>query len=95
MLNHFSHVQFFVTLWTVAHQAPLSMEGSSQEYWSVLSCLPPGDLPNLGIKPSSLLSLALAGRFLTTSSTWGAPKTVYVCLHKYMHIIILKIHLLI
>ena len=64
----------------------------------ILECVampPPGDLSNLGIKPSSLMSLALAGRFLTTSSTWGAPKTVYVCLYKYMHIIIFKIHLLI
>ena len=40
-----------VTLWTVACQAPLSMGGfSRQEYWSGLPCLPPGDLPNPGIK---------------------------------------------
>ena len=39
--------------WTVAHQVPLSMEFSSQEYWSGLPCPPPGDLPNAGIKPRS------------------------------------------
>ena len=42
-----------MTLWTVAHQAPLSMEFSSQEYWSGLPFPSPGDLPNPGIKPKS------------------------------------------
>ena len=46
---------------------------SRQEYWSGLPCLPPGDLPNPGVKPASLLSPALAGRFFTTSATWEAP----------------------
>ena len=46
-----SHVWLFVTLWTVACQAPLSMEISRQEYWSGLLCPLPGDLPNPGIKP--------------------------------------------
>ena len=41
------------TPWTVAHQAPLYMGFSMQEYWSGLPCLPPGDLPKLGIKPRS------------------------------------------
>ena len=53
MLSHFSCAQLFVTPWTVAHQAPLSMRFSRQEYWSELPCPPPGDLPNPGIKPSS------------------------------------------
>ena len=52
-LRHFSSVQLFVTLWTVAHQAPLSMEFSKQVYWSRLLCRPPGDLPHLEIKPAS------------------------------------------
>ena len=47
----FSFVRLFVTLWTVAHQAPLSMEFSRQEYWSGLPCPSPGDLPNIGIEP--------------------------------------------
>ena len=65
MLTHFSHVRFFVTLWTVALQAPLSMEFSRQESWSGLPCPPPGDLPDPGIKPMSLKSPALAGGFFT------------------------------
>ena len=44
-----SHVQLFAIPWTVAHQAPLSMEFSRQEYWSGLPFSPPGDLPNPGI----------------------------------------------
>ena len=53
MLSHFSHVQLFATLWTVACQAPLSMGFSWQEYQSGLTCPPPGDLPDPGIKPMS------------------------------------------
>ena len=53
MISRFSLVWLFVTLWTVARQAPLSMGFSRQEYWSGLPCCPPGDLPNPGIKPRS------------------------------------------
>ena len=53
MLSHFSSVRLFVTLWTVAHQAPLSKGFSRQEYWRGLSWLPPRDLPNPGIEPRS------------------------------------------
>ena len=56
--------------WTIACQAPLSMGFSRQEYWSWLPCPPPGDLPNPGTEPISLMSPALAGRFFTTSTTW-------------------------
>ena len=52
-----------VTLWTIACQAPLSMEFSRQEYWSGLPFPSPGNLLNLGIKPSCP---ALAGGFFTT-----------------------------
>ena len=48
--NRFSRVQLFATLWTVAHQAPLSLEFSKQEYWSELPCPPPRDLPSPGIE---------------------------------------------
>ena len=48
-----SHVQLFATLWTVAHQAPLSMGFSRQEYWSGLPFPSPGDLPDPGIEPRS------------------------------------------
>ena len=52
-------------------QAPPSMGFSKQEYWSGLPC-PPGDLPNPGVEPASLMSSALAGRFFTTGTTWEA-----------------------
>ena len=57
------------TPWTVACQSPLSMGFSRKEYWSGLPCSPPGDLPYLGIKLTSLTSLAFAGKFFTTSTT--------------------------
>ena len=69
ILSCFSHVQLFVTLWTVACQAPLSMGLSRQEYWSGLPCPPPGYLPDPGIVLASLISPALAGRFFITSTT--------------------------
>ena len=47
------HVRLFATPWTVAYQAPLSMEFFRQEYWSGLLCPSPGDCPNPGIKPRS------------------------------------------
>ena len=55
--------------WTVAHQAPLSMEFSWQEYWSGVPFLPLGDLPDPGIESASP---ALAGGFFTASATWEA-----------------------
>ena len=53
MLSCFSCVPLFVRLWTVAHQAPLLVGFSRQEYWSGLPCPPPGDLPKPGIEPGS------------------------------------------
>ena len=73
VLSDFSCVRLFVTLWTVAHQVPLSMGFSRQEYWSELPFPPPGDLPNPVIEHVSLTSPALGGRFFTTSATWEAP----------------------
>ena len=57
---------FFVTLRTVALQAPLSRGFFKQEYWSGLPCPPPGDLPNPGIQPASLMSPSFAGKFFIT-----------------------------
>ena len=65
----FSHVQLFVTPWTVAFQAPLSRELSRQEYWSGLPFPLPEDLPDPGIEP---VSPALTGGFFTTE-TPGKP----------------------
>ena len=48
-----SHVQLFVTPWTIAHQAPLPLEFSRQEYWSGLPIPTPGGLSNSGIEPES------------------------------------------
>ena len=62
-------VRLFATPWTVAHQAPLSLGFSRQEYWSRLPFPPPGDLCNPGIKPVSLASTALVGGSFTTSAT--------------------------
>ena len=50
-----------VILWTVACHTPLSMGFSRQEYWDRMPYPPPGDLPNPGLEPVSLMSLALAG----------------------------------
>ena len=62
-----SHVRLFETPWTVAEHSPLSMEFSSQEYWSELLFPTPGDLPDPGIQPTSLVFPALTGGFLTTA----------------------------
>ena len=70
MLSCFSHVQLFVTLGTVALQAPLSIGFSMQEYWSGQPCPPPGDLPDPEIEPASLVSLALAVRLFTISAIY-------------------------
>ena len=48
-----SRVRLFVTPWTVAYQAPLSMGFSRHEYWSELPFPSPGDLPNPGVEPGS------------------------------------------
>ena len=72
VLSRFSCVQFSATLYAVAHQAHLSMGFSRQEYWSGLPFPPPGDLPDPGIKLTSLMSPALAGGFFITSTTWAA-----------------------
>ena len=70
--RRFSPVQLSVTACTVSCQTSLSMGFSRQEYWSGLPCPPPWDLPDPGIEPESLMSLALAGGFFTTSATWKA-----------------------
>ena len=64
-----SPVRLFVTSWTPAHQAPLSVEFSRQEYWSGLPFPALGDLPDPGTEPSPLASPVLAGGFFTTRVT--------------------------
>ena len=70
VLSPFSCVPLFVTLWTVAHQVPLSTGFSKQESWSGLPRPLPGDLTDPGMEPTSLMPPALAGGFFTTSATW-------------------------
>ena len=71
MLSNFSCVRLFVTLWTDACQAPLSMGFSRERIleWVIMPS-PPEDLPDSWIKSTSLTSPVLAGRFFTTSGTW-------------------------
>ena len=71
--------QLFKTIWTIACQAPLSMGFSRQKDWSGLPSLPPGDLPDSGTEPTSLMSLALAGEFFTTSTTWETQREGVSC----------------
>ena len=67
-------IWLFVTPQTIACQAPPSMGFPRQEYCSGLPFSPPRDLPDLGIKPPSPASPALAGRFFTYWATWEAPQ---------------------
>ena len=69
------HVWLFVAPWTVARQAPLSMEFFKGEYWCGLPFPSQQDLPGTGIEPVFLMSPALAGRLLTTSATWYQNKS--------------------
>ena len=70
----------FAAPWTLTHQPPLSMEFSSQEYWSGLPFPTPWDLPDPGIALPSLTSPALAGRFFTTVKP-GKPQFSVTQLH--------------
>ena len=78
MLSHFSRVRLFVIPSTLSRQAPLSMRFSRQKYWREFSCPPPGDFPHPGIEPASPMSPALAGKFITMSTTLGNPNKEYL-----------------
>ena len=71
VLRQFSCVRFFVTLWTVPHQAPLSMGFPRREYWSGLPFPSPGNLSDVGIKPTSL-NICIGRLVLYTCATWEA-----------------------
>ena len=72
VLRRFTRVRLFVTPWTTAHQTPLAMEFSRQEYWNGLPFPFSRDFPNPGMEPESLLSPVAAGGFFTTSATYGS-----------------------
>ena len=69
-------VRLFVTLWTVACQAPPAVGLSMREYWSGLPCPPPGDLPDSGVEPASLPPSALASGFFPAGTTWEAGQYI-------------------
>ena len=70
LLSCFSRLWLFQTPWTFALQDPPSIGFSKQEYWNGLPSPPSGDLPDPRVKPISLMSPYLTGRFFTTSATW-------------------------
>ena len=73
--KYIKSLQSCLALWdpgTVAHEAPLPRGFSRQEYWIALPCPSPGNLPDPGIEPTSLMFPALAGGFFKTSVTWEA-----------------------
>ena len=84
-----SHVQLFATIWTVAHQAPLSVGFPRQEYWRGLPFPSPGDLPNTGIQP---MSPAFAKQILYHCTTREAPSLYAWVAVKYIHAYIYMKH---
>ena len=74
---HARAVSDSVTPWTIAHQA-LSMGFSRQEYWSGLRCTPPGDRPDPGITPTSLLSSALSDGSLPLAPPGKPPHVLRI-----------------
>ena len=78
MLSSFSCVRLFAALWTITHQAPLSMRFFKQEYWSGLPCPSSRDLPDPGIELTCLVSPALACVFFATSTMWEALILLYM-----------------
>ena len=79
-----SRVRLFVSLWTIALEAPLFMGFSRQEYWDGLLCPPPGEFsqPRIELRLLCFLHWQVDGLF-TTSTTWEAS---YMCVHVYMYI---------
>ena len=67
-------------LWTITHQAPLSKGFFRHEYWSGLPCPPPGNLPNPGIKPTSLMSPASGSlRLAPPGKPTDSRKRLLIC----------------
>ena len=94
VLSRFSCVWLLMTLWTIAHQAPLSMGFSRQEYWSGLPCPSPGDLPSLGTDPASLMSPALAGELFTNNTTCHSRYGSYISCPGCNMIVSVQYHIL-
>ena len=98
----FAENQICPTLWTEVCHTPLSKGFSKQEYWSGLPCPPPGNLPDPGIKPVSLMSPALAGEFFTTRTAWllqykiphVPPNNLRFTTHRYENSIVVIFYLI-
>ena len=94
MVSSFSRVQLFETSWTVAHQAPLSMGFSRQEYWSGLPFTSAGDLSDPGMEPMSPVSPASQENSLPTelpgkptyTHTHRHTHTTHTCIYTHTHI---------
>ena len=84
-MHALSPVWLFATLWTVAWQAPLSMEFSRQEYWSELRFPPPGDLPHPGIEPEISCISGIGRQILSHCTTWKPSPNPHIPL-KYSRI---------
>ena len=84
LLSHFSHVQLFSAVWTLAYQVPLSVGFSRQKHWSGFPCPPPGVPPDSRIKPTSLTFPALTGGSLPLAlpgkPLWRAAEYSFVSL---------------
>ena len=80
LFSHGSHAQPFATPWTIAYQAPLSMEFPRQEYWSGFHFLLQGNLSDLGSNPTAP---ALASRFFCTEPP-GKPVVLTIYLNVYI-----------
>ena len=96
VLSHFNHVWLYETLWTVAHQAPLYMAFSRQEYWSGLPYPPLRDLPSPGTEPmspalpvnSSPLSHQASSPPCSDFMFWSGPQLTAIC---FSHLLIQKL----
>ena len=86
MLSYSVVCSSFVNPWTVAHEAPLSMEFSRQENWSKLPSPAPGDLSKPGVKPTCLVLRALAGGFLPLCHL-GSPNKILFLFNNYHNLL--------
>ena len=84
MLSPFSHVRLLATLWTIAHQALLSIGFSRQDYWSGFPRPPPGDLPYPEVEPKSPMLTALRADSFPLSH-WRSPFLDIYLDYKYIH----------
>ena len=84
VLGHVSPVRLFAALWTVTHQAPLSLRFSRQDYWSGLPYPPPGDVPISGIEPTSPAASTLQGDSFTAEPPGKPIYTIFIMKNNYV-----------